>query len=173
MRLSFTIFLDDRKVYLGIHPIKKKQQKNKQLKNGCFKVVCQRLKIICIERGISSENGFRRPRTWWLYPADTWHLNNVACIDVNTGIKHGFHVSCFHVFTFARSRGRCWNQRPEAEIFSTSLGTSRMLMHLKKQTKKHVRSLLLHKKWKQLLHFALSLELFHFAFSPMFRDRNF
>ena len=39
--------------------------------------------------------------------------------------------------------------------------------------KKHVRSLLLHKNWKHLLHFALFLALFCFAFSPMCRERNF
>ena len=39
--------------------------------------------------------------------------------------------------------------------------------------KNHVRSLLLHKNWKHLLHFALFLALFCFAFSPMSRERNF
>ena len=39
--------------------------------------------------------------------------------------------------------------------------------------KNHVRSLLLHKNRKHLLHFALFLALFCFAFSPMSRQRNF
>ena len=39
--------------------------------------------------------------------------------------------------------------------------------------KNHVRSLLLHKKWKHLLHLVLFLALFCFAFSPMSRERNF
>ena len=39
--------------------------------------------------------------------------------------------------------------------------------------KNHVMSLLLHKNWKHLLHFALFLALFCFAFSPMSRERNF
>ena len=39
--------------------------------------------------------------------------------------------------------------------------------------KKHVWSLLLHKKWKHLLHFALFIALFCFAFSPMSREHNF
>ena len=37
----------------------------------------------------------------------------------------------------------------------------------------HVRSLLMHKNWKHLLHFALFFALFCFAFSPMSRERNF
>ena len=39
--------------------------------------------------------------------------------------------------------------------------------------KNHVWSLLLHKKWKYLLHFQLFLELFCFAFLQMSRERNF
>ena len=39
--------------------------------------------------------------------------------------------------------------------------------------KTHVRSLLLHKNWQYLLHFALFLALFSFAFSPMSRVLNF
>ena len=42
-----------------------------------------------------------------------------------------------------------------------------------KALKIHVRSLLLHKIWKRLLHFALFLVLFCFAFSPMSRERYF
>ena len=37
----------------------------------------------------------------------------------------------FHALTFARSRGRCWKPRPEAEVLNTTLGTWRMLMHWK------------------------------------------
>ena len=39
--------------------------------------------------------------------------------------------------------------------------------------KNHVRLLLLHKNGKQLLHFALFLAIFCFAFSPMSRERHF
>ena len=44
---------------------------------------------------------------------------------------------------------------------------------LKTEAEGHVRSLLLHKNWKHLLHFALFLALFFFVFSPMSRERNF
>ena len=37
----------------------------------------------------------------------------------------------------------------------------------------HVQFLLLHKNGKHLLHFALFLALFCFAFSPMSREHNF
>ena len=37
----------------------------------------------------------------------------------------------FNALTFARSLGRCWKPRPPASVFSTSLGTWRMLMHAK------------------------------------------
>ena len=37
----------------------------------------------------------------------------------------------FHALTFARSRGRWWKPRLEAEVFNTHQGTWRMLMHWK------------------------------------------
>ena len=70
----------------------------------------------------------------------------------------------FHALTFARSREKCWKPRPKGVVFNTSLGTWRMLIH---------RSLLLHKNWNHLLHFALFLALFCFAFSLTSRVCNF
>ena len=35
----------------------------------------------------------------------------------------------FNALTFARSRGRCWKQRPSASVFDTSHETWRILMH--------------------------------------------
>ena len=37
----------------------------------------------------------------------------------------------FHALAFARSRGRCWKPRQEAEAFNISQGTWQMLMHWK------------------------------------------
>ena len=48
-----------------------------------------------------------------------------------------------------------------------------MLMANVNALKNHVRSLLLHTNRKHLIHFALFLALFCFAFSPMSRKRNF
>ena len=94
---------------------------------------------------ISSVSPTRRPQCWTEYRDD------------------------FYALTFARSRGRCW--KPEAG--------GRGFQHLPRDLanvsalKNHVRSLLLHKNWKHLLHFALVLALFCFAFSPMSRECNF
>ena len=65
----------------------------------------------------------------------------------NIGIKHGF--SCINIRHLPRDL---------ANVYAL---------------KNHVRSLLLHKNWKHLLHFALFLALFCFAFSQMSRERNF
>ena len=73
----------------------------------------------------------------------------------NIGIKHGFFM---HLY----SPGLGF-QQPSRDLANVNA--------LKKTT--HVRSLLLHKNWKYLLHFALFLALFCFAFSPMFRKSNF
>ena len=64
------------------------------------------------------------------------------------------------------------------EVLKTEAG-GRGFQHLPRDLenvnalKKHVRSLLLHKNLKHLLHFVLFLALFCFAFSPMSRERNF
>ena len=81
----------------------------------------------------------------------------------NIGIKHGF--SCIKIRQVPR------------EVYKTEAG-GRGLQHLPRDLanvnalKNHVRSLLLHKNWKHLLHFALFLALFCFAFSQMSRGRN-
>ena len=73
----------------------------------------------------------------------------------NIGIKHGF--SCINIRHVPR------------EVLKTEAG-GRGFQHLPRDLanvnalKNHVRSLLLHKKWKHLLHFALFLALFCFAF---------
>ena len=82
----------------------------------------------------------------------------------NIGIKHGF--SCINI------RQVPWEVlKTEAE----SCGFQHLPRDLANNNalKNHVRSLLLHKNWKHLLHFALFLALFCFAFSPMSRERNF
>ena len=82
----------------------------------------------------------------------------------NIGIKHGFScINIRHILfevlkTEAEGRGFQHLQRDLANVNAL---------------KNHVRSLLLHKNWKHLLHFALFLGLFCFAFSPMSRERYF
>ena len=82
----------------------------------------------------------------------------------NIGIKHGF--SCINIRQVPR------------EVLKTEAG-GRGFQHLPRDLadvnalKNHVRSLLVHKKWKHLLNFALFPALFCFAFSPMSRKRNF
>ena len=73
-------------------------------------------------------------------------------------IKHGF--SCINI------------RQVPSEVLKTE-AEGRGFQHLPRDLanvnalKKHVRSLLLHKNWKHLLHFALFLALFCFAFSPI------
>ena len=89
---------------------------------------------------------------------------NKSVLCFNIGIKHGF--SCINI------RQVPW------EVLKTE-AEGRGFQHLPRDLanvnalKIHVRSLLLHKNWKHLLHFALFLALFCFAFSPMSRERNF
>ena len=65
------------------------------------------------------------------------------------------------------------------DLFSMTRAEGRGFQHLPRDLanvnalKNHVWSLLLHKNWEHLLHFALFLALFCFAFSPMSRERNF
>ena len=84
----------------------------------------------------------------------------------NIGIKHSF--SCINIRqvpwevlkTEAEGRGFQHLPRDRANVYA-----------LKNHV--HVRSLLLHKNWKHLLHFALFYALFWFAFFLMSRERNF
>ena len=82
----------------------------------------------------------------------------------NIGIKHVF--SCINI------------RQVPLEVLKTE-AEGRGFQHLPRDLanvnalKKHVRSLLLHKNGKHLLHFALFLALFCFAFSPMSRERDF
>ena len=86
-----------------------------------------------------------------------------VCI-VIIGIKHG--VSCSNI------------RQVPLEVLKTEV-EGRGFQHLPRDLanvnalKNHVRSQLLHKNWKYLLHFALFLALFCFAFSPMSRERYF
>ena len=94
-------------------------------------------------------------------------FQNVVCLSFTRyyiGFKHGF--SCINF------RQVPWEMlKTEAE--------DRGFEHLPRDLanvnalKNHVRSLLLHKNRKHLLHFALFLALFCFAFSSMSRERNF
>ena len=92
----------------------------------------------------------------------------------------------FHALTFARSRvrggGGGWGVGGVGGGGAAGLETEagcRGFQHLTRDLanvnalKTHVRSLLLHKNGKHLLHFALFLALFCFSFSPMSRERNF
>ena len=106
-----------------------------------------------------------------IWQCDTKHINKLEHgdfiwwrVEINIGIKHGF--SCINI------RQVPW------EVLKTE-AEGRGFQHLPRDLanvntlKNHVRSQLLHKKWKHLLHFALFLALFCFAFSPMSRERNF
>ena len=92
----------------------------------------------------------------------SFYLDDLLNIDI--GIKHGF--SCINIHLVP------W------EVLKTE-AESRGFQHLPRDLanvnalKKHVRSLLLHKIWKHLLHFALFFALFCFVFSQMSRERNF
>ena len=83
---------------------------------------------------------------------------------VTTGIKHGF--SCINIRQVPRevlkteARGCGFQHLPRVLANVNAL-------------KNHVRSLLLHKNGKRLLHFALFLALFYFTFSPMSRECSF
>ena len=78
-------------------------------------------------------------------------------VNMNIGIKHGF--SCINI------------RKLPMEVLKT-VAEGRGFQHLHRDLanvnalKNHVRSLLLHKNWKQLLHFALFL---HFFVSPFHR----
>ena len=72
----------------------------------------------------------------------------------------------FHALTFARSEGGVENRGRGFQHLPRDLANVNAL-------KNHVRSLLLHKNGKHLLHFAIFPALFCFAFSPMSRERNF
>ena len=106
----------------------------------------------------------------WLYGdslhrAFHYHLWMSWCnVTFIVGIKHDF--SCINI------RQVPW------EMLKTD-AEGRGFQHLPRDLanvnalKNHVRSLLLHKNWKHLLHFALFLALCCFAFSPTSRKRNF
>ena len=79
------------------------------------------------------------------------------------GIKHGY--TCINICqvpweVLKTKAGRGFQYLPRDLVNVNAL-------------KNHVWSLLLHKNWKHLLHFALFLALFCFAFSPMSREHNF
>ena len=97
------------------------------------------------------------------------------------GIKHGF--SCINIRqvpwevlkTEAEGHGFQHLPRDLANVNAFGLGFQHLPRDLANVNtlKNHIRSLLLHKNWKHLLHFGLVLALFCFAFSPMSRERNF
>ena len=86
----------------------------------------------------------------------------IPCVII--GIKHGF--SCINIRQVplevlkTEAEGRCFQHLPRGLANVNAL-------------KNYVRSLLLHKNEKHLLHFALFLALFCFPFSPMSRERYF
>ena len=92
------------------------------------------------------------------------HRLNIVQLSLNIGIKHGF--SCINIRQVllevlkTEAKGCCFQHLPRD-------------LAIVKALKNHVRSLLLYKNWKHLLHFALFLELFCFAFSQMSREHNF
>ena len=87
----------------------------------------------------------------------TESLDTTECM--NIWIKHGF--SCTNI---------C--QVPWKVLKTEAEGLSRDLTNVN-ALQNHVRSLLLHKNWKYLLHFALFLALVCFAFSLMSRKWYF
>ena len=94
--------------------------------------------------------------THYLEQCEPWRFCSIIRESLVTiGIKHGF--SCINIRQVPR------------EVFETEAG-GRGFQHLPRDLanvnalKNHVRSLLLHKNWKHLLHFALFLALFYFAF---------
>ena len=102
---------------------------------------------------------------------DTSHILTVS-LDGRTEKLMADVGKIFSIFSVSRNMA-IWKSRgiytlSEAAVFNTSLGTWRMLMHWKN----HVRSLLLHKNWQHLLHFAFFLALFCFALSPMSLEIN-
>ena len=101
----------------------------------------------------------------WPWPRDVTGLGllNTSLV-TNIGIKHGF--SCINICQVpwevlkTEAKGRSFQHLPMDLANVNAL-------------KNHVQSLLLHKNWKHLLHFALFFALFCFAFSPMSREHNF
>ena len=75
-------------------------------------------------------------------------------------------------------RDQTWYSQVPWEVLKTE-AEGRGFQHLQSDLanvnvfKNHVRSVLLHKNSKYLLHFALFFALFCFAFSPMSRERYF
>ena len=100
-------------------------------------------------------------------------------------------------YIFARSHGNCWKPRPKAAVSTPPKDLANVIyspgpmgivenpgrrprfstppkdLANVNALKNHVWSLLVHKNWKHLLHFALFLAQFCYAFSPMSRERNF
>ena len=101
----------------------------------------------------------------------SWAWNSSANKYENANNSWHFHIGIKHGFSCINIRQVLWEVlKTEAEArgsqhLPTDLGNVNAL-------KKHVRSLLLHKNWKHLLHFALFLALFWFAFSPICRECN-
>ena len=94
-------------------------------------------------------------------PGSAWHISIYL---YNIEIKPGF--------SYINIRQVPW------EVLKTEAG-GRGFQHLPRDLANvnaltnHVRSLLLHRNWKRLLHFAIYLALFCFAFQLMSRERNF
>ena len=124
--------------------------------------------ILCIQSTIKKSQSVSS-RSWKQLQDNSDHLDQTARRHFRLWwfiirIKHGF--SCINI------RQVPWEVlKTEAE----GRGFQHLLRDLANVNtlKNHVRSLLLHKNWKHLLHFALFLALFCFAFSPMPRERNF
>ena len=98
-----------------------------------------------------------------LHRCPSW-FESSSGVHHNIGIEHGF--TCINI------RQVPWEVlKTEAE----GCGFQHLPRNLENVNalKNHVRSLLLQKNWKHLLHFSLFLALFCFAFSPISRERNF
>ena len=142
-------------------------------------------------------------RTKWSYILNIWKpkyqiIWSVCCVYLyfqigpEKGVQHLATAAVINAFwdIFAKMENKvsqiyeclflktCTEIKQTREVLKTEAG-DRGFQHLPRDLanvnalKNHVRSLLLYKNWKHLLHFAFFLALFCFAFSPMSRERCF
>ena len=111
----------------------------------------------------------------WVHSKDSDQTLNLRWVHmpfVGFVMRWPIFIGIKHVFSCINIRQVPW------EVLKTE-AEGRGFQHLPRDLanvnalKNHVRSLLLHKNWKYLLHFVLFLALFCFAFSPMSRERYF
>ena len=77
----------------------------------------------------------------------TLNVANIFIFSCNNSDRTWF----FNALTFTRSLGRCWKPRPSASVFDISLGTGRMLMHVKPCLIPIILLFFIHVNWKRLI----------------------